>query len=157
MGGPICDVCGGLGLGVAASPLGPVSYAYCRDCLKAKAEPYGSLVAFLAQEGGLDAIPVEGFPVTDGAGKVVGRFRARPWVEQVIEVSLARGHPKMTREQLDKDVAEAIKEFDDYCQKTQFACDEAGGDSDHERDRALERDRELPEVEYSGGQEEATS
>lgn len=43
-----CDVCGGAArLEVRASSAGPMSFAYCPDCLESGAEPYGALVAYL--------------------------------------------------------------------------------------------------------------
>lgn len=48
-----CDVCGQEAeLFVAASTCGASSYAYCRDCLKAGAEPYGALVSYIWCAGG---------------------------------------------------------------------------------------------------------
>jgi hypothetical protein len=38
---PNCDVCGGAAKGVAASSLGPISLAYCQECLSRGAEPIG--------------------------------------------------------------------------------------------------------------------
>lgn len=39
MAGAICDTCGEPSVGVACSALGPISFAYCRTCLRLKAEP----------------------------------------------------------------------------------------------------------------------
>ena len=44
----ICDVCGKEAIGVAASVTGPVSYAYCKECLKEGRESYGSLVSMVS-------------------------------------------------------------------------------------------------------------
>lgn len=40
-----CVVCGKPAVGVACSSTGPVSFAYCAECLRANREPYGALVA----------------------------------------------------------------------------------------------------------------
>lgn len=34
-----CDVCGQPAIGVASSCVGPISWAFCRECLNQKAEP----------------------------------------------------------------------------------------------------------------------
>ena len=39
-----CDVCGEPALGVASSCLGPMSNAYCRECLNNQAEPFWMFV-----------------------------------------------------------------------------------------------------------------
>lgn len=45
----LCDVCGKNEMAhVAASVMGPISFAYCQDCLNKGAEPYGSLIASIA-------------------------------------------------------------------------------------------------------------
>lgn len=36
---PGCDVCGRLAIGVASSSLGPVSWAFCKECAGKPAEP----------------------------------------------------------------------------------------------------------------------
>ena len=54
MSGATCDVCGQTAEGIACSSLGAVSFAYCRECSNARAEPYGVLVGIVAQCGGLD-------------------------------------------------------------------------------------------------------
>lgn len=80
-----CDCCGEeRDVGVACSPLGPVSFAYCRDCLKAGAEPYGMLVGVAAGAG------------VDEYG---------PWFEALLARNLA--HYGKTRAEFDADVLEA--------------------------------------------------
>lgn len=47
-----CNVCDQLGIaGVAASPFGPVSFAYCSDCLAAGAEVWG-VITYAVHCGG---------------------------------------------------------------------------------------------------------
>lgn len=46
MAGNICDVCSKESVGVAASPLGAYSNAYCKDCIETEIEPYWDLVSF---------------------------------------------------------------------------------------------------------------
>src|SRR5919109_204932 len=49
----MCDVCGKrTPIGVAASSIGPMSFAYCRSCLEERAEPYFMVVTTLACCGG---------------------------------------------------------------------------------------------------------
>ena len=43
-----CDVCGKEAVGVASSVTGPVSFAYCKECLQEKREPYGALVSMVS-------------------------------------------------------------------------------------------------------------
>ena len=70
MSGAICDVCGQPAVRIACSSLGAVSFAYCRECSDAWAEPYGVLVGMVAQCGGLD--------------------ECAPWVAFVAEATVAR-------------------------------------------------------------------
>lgn len=47
-----CDVCRKETMvAVCASTMGPVSLAYCRDCLESGAEPYSFMVAYVACAG----------------------------------------------------------------------------------------------------------
>lgn len=47
-----CDVCGKSGkIYVAASTMGPVSFAYCEKCLANGAEPYQAMVSYVACAG----------------------------------------------------------------------------------------------------------
>lgn len=47
-----CDVCGKSGkIYVAASTMGPVSFAYCEQCLANGAEPYQAMVSYVACAG----------------------------------------------------------------------------------------------------------
>lgn len=42
-----CEICGGPGALVCSSSLGPISHAYCPDCVTADREVWGTLVAGL--------------------------------------------------------------------------------------------------------------
>ena len=47
-----CHVCGAEGkVYIASSTCGAMSSAYCRDCMKAGAEPYSDLVAYISLAG----------------------------------------------------------------------------------------------------------
>lgn len=47
-----CDVCGKkTDVAVLATQFGPMSFAYCRDCIAAGAEPYAALVSYIACAG----------------------------------------------------------------------------------------------------------
>jgi hypothetical protein len=82
MSGSTCDVCGDPAIGVASSALGPVSFAYCAECARASAEPYGVTVAVVAEMCGRtpDAIAEWFRPVVEAtaqrAGKTVDQFWA---------------------------------------------------------------------------------
>jgi hypothetical protein len=41
-----CEVCGGEAVGVASSSCGPISHAYCKECLSLGCEPVRTLIAF---------------------------------------------------------------------------------------------------------------
>lgn len=49
--GIACDVCGNPARTVAASAYGPISYAFCDDCLEKGLEPYKGVVAYTACAG----------------------------------------------------------------------------------------------------------
>lgn len=47
-----CDVCGkDRETFVAASAYGPISFAYCKECLENRREPYGAMVAYISCAG----------------------------------------------------------------------------------------------------------
>ena len=47
-----CDVCGKEGeTFVAASAYGPISFAYCKECLASGREPYDAIVAYISCAG----------------------------------------------------------------------------------------------------------
>ena len=49
---PICDVCGKhRSAAVACSGYGPISFAYCKDCLEKELEPYWVVVAYISCVG----------------------------------------------------------------------------------------------------------
>lgn len=75
-----CDVCGEVReVFVAASPLGPISQAYCMPCGHAGAQPYGTLVAglygCLDQEGNL-VFQHELEPIVEASLQQAGKTRA---------------------------------------------------------------------------------
>ena len=48
----ICDVCGKKAeVVVCASTMGPISFAYCADCLNKQLEPYWAMVSYIAGAG----------------------------------------------------------------------------------------------------------
>lgn len=88
-----CDVCEAEpAVGVAAVPGVPMSMAYGRKCLDANAHPRFILVANTAQIGGLE--------------------HAAEWWKKMVEDTIV--HLNLDRDEFDKDVAEAIKEFDEF-------------------------------------------
>lgn len=46
-----CNVCGAPAIGVCCGSCGPISFAYCKECLEFGAEPYWALVAYLGCGG----------------------------------------------------------------------------------------------------------
>lgn len=42
-----CEICGKEACGVASSSMGPISHAYCRECLQLGREVYGTMVGGL--------------------------------------------------------------------------------------------------------------
>jgi hypothetical protein len=91
MSGSICDVCGERpSLGVGAMPGVPISFAYCKDCLRANAHPYAIVVANTAMLGGMDG--------------------AAPWWVQLVEDTLA--HLGKTRAEFDASVLAEQQEFE---------------------------------------------
>jgi hypothetical protein len=51
-----CDVCGEPAVGSACSSTGPVSFAYCAECLRTNREPYSALIASMMGMKSLDQI-----------------------------------------------------------------------------------------------------
>ena len=73
----ICDVCEkNEALGVAASPLGPISFAYCSECLKQKVEPWPIVVATVWGCGGYDKLAVWAKEYIDNSIAFHGKTRA---------------------------------------------------------------------------------
>jgi hypothetical protein len=93
-----CDVCGeNPQVGVAAIPGIPMSVAYCEDCLRANAHPYGIIVVNTALCGGLD--------------------EAADWWKQMVHDTLV--HLNKTQDQFDLDVELELREMDNYFDKLQ--------------------------------------
>lgn len=83
-----CDVCGEHEeVGVASVPGVPMSVAYCTECLRANAHPYGIMVINTALIDGYD--------------------NASEWWQQMVDDTLA--HLGKTREQFDRDVEIEMK------------------------------------------------
>lgn len=88
-----CEVCGKeTDVVVVASMMGPISCAYCRDCLDAGAEPYEVMVSYIACAGH--------FP--DGVNSTY---------QEIIRSSLA--YLNKTEEQFIEDVDRQIREIDE--------------------------------------------
>lgn len=43
-----CDCCGKPAVGVYASTMGAISFAYCKDCLNKGIEPYWAIVSYVS-------------------------------------------------------------------------------------------------------------
>lgn len=87
MAGAKCDVCKeGESIGVACSTLGPISMAYCMDCIAAQAEPPWLIASTIWQCGGRDKVA--------------------SWVLEMLPASLGRA--KMTQEEFDKLLSEMM-------------------------------------------------
>jgi len=87
-----CDVCGERPqVGVAAVPGVPMSVAYCAECLRANAHPYGIVVINTAMAGGYD--------------------KAAEWWQQMVDDTIR--HLRKTRAQFDLDVAHELREMDE--------------------------------------------
>ena len=92
--GLTCQVCDERpAIGVACSPLGPVSYAYCRECLGAGADNYGMVVTTTALCGGYE------------------KHQMAPHAREIVRATLA--HLSVSGEQFDKDVAQAMEELEE--------------------------------------------
>ena len=86
-----CDVCGvNPQIGVAAVPGVPMSVAYCEECLRANAHPYGILVINTALLGGYE--------------------HAAEWWQQMVDDTLA--HLSKPRERFDLDVEVELRNID---------------------------------------------
>jgi hypothetical protein len=87
---PMCEVCKkNVSVGVACVPGIPYSAAYCEECLKANAHPYGILVAEVAVAGGLENLA--------------------PWFREMVSSTLK--HIGKTQEEFDQDVKDTDNEF----------------------------------------------
>lgn len=77
-----CDVCRREPvIAVGASTCGPVSFAYCRSCLRAGAEPYGTVVAYFASGRifGRADLAESYHPVLDATLAVAGKSEEQFW------------------------------------------------------------------------------
>lgn len=103
-----CDVCGkNPAAGIGAMPGVPISFAYCKDCLKANAHPYAIVAANTAMIGGM--------------------AQAAPWWQQLVDDTLQ--HLGKPRELFDSDVALEMAEFEaaEAQANAEFAKTEEGG------------------------------
>jgi hypothetical protein len=88
-----CDVCGeNPEVGVAAVPGVPMSVAYCEECLRANAHPYGIMVINTSLVGGYD--------------------QAAEWWQEMVDDTLR--HLDKTRQQFDLDVDHELRELNNY-------------------------------------------
>lgn len=88
----ICEVCGARpAIGVFSTSI-PYSAAYCRECVEAGVDPYWVIVSNTACVGGL--------------------AQANEWWEGQVTRTLE--HLGRSREQFDVEVAEAIKQMEEY-------------------------------------------
>lgn len=69
-----CEVCGASPAAVCCSSMGPMSCAYCLDCLGSGAEPYGVLVAGIACIG-INNLHPDMDPIIDASLKIAGKTR----------------------------------------------------------------------------------
>jgi hypothetical protein len=92
-----CDVCGvNPQIGVAAIPGVPMSVAYCEECLRANAHPYGIMVINTAMiSGGLE--------------------EAAEWWREMVDDTLR--HLGKTRAQFDLDVELERREMNDFFER----------------------------------------
>ena len=99
----ICEVCGkNEAVGVACVPMVPMSCAYCSECLRVNAHPWGVLVANTICIGGLDQANEE-------------------WKQMVQDTCTHLGR---TLEQFNLAVEQGIKEMDALCEEHDKALDE---------------------------------
>lgn len=91
----ICEVCNkNEAVGVACVPMVPMSCAYCSECLRANAHPWGILIANTICLGGLDQANED-------------------WKQMVTDTC---AHLGKTLEEFNAEVAEGIKELDAQCE-----------------------------------------
>jgi len=82
MPGITCDVCGGAAVGVCSSALGACSFAYCKQCLELRAEPYQCTVIMCAMNGNEFKHFAPWFhPVIEGTCKRAGKTLDQFWQE----------------------------------------------------------------------------
>lgn len=87
-----CDVCGTPAIGVACSALGACSFAYCRECAVAHAEPYRIAVMMVATIGDSpEALAAWFLPVVAGTCSRAGKTEAEFWDD--VKAEIAGGMP----------------------------------------------------------------
>jgi|GEM_PF-2255340 len=96
-----CDVCSQVKeLHVRASSCGPISFAYCVECLQKGAEPYGALAAYLSQV------------VDKGSDLEPDKNMIHPGYQQLIDVTLEV--VGKTREEFYAAVDKDIQDYIDF-------------------------------------------
>ncbi len=78
---PNCDICNKPAKGVASSPLGPISNAYCQECLDARREPWGVLVAGLYGVNGSEALIDWARPIVKATLAFYNKTEEQLWAE----------------------------------------------------------------------------
>jgi hypothetical protein len=77
-----CQVCNQRdAIGVASGACGPISIAYCRECLQAGAEPFGLLSGYMGC-GGItspDSVNPEYIPIIEATCRVAGKTMDEFW------------------------------------------------------------------------------
>jgi len=77
---PNCDICEKPAFMVAASPMGPISLAYCEECLDAKRENWNVLVGgLIGYEKGTEADWVK--PIIEATLKFYNKTEDELWAE----------------------------------------------------------------------------
>lgn len=77
-----CQVCKkNDAIGVACGACGPISIAYCRECLQAGAEPFDILAAYFGCAGiiSLDSVRAEYHPIIEATCTVAGKTIEEFW------------------------------------------------------------------------------
>jgi hypothetical protein len=92
-----CDVCKEPAIGVCSSGLGPVSFAYCAECLRERRQPWGALIGF---------------------GVSVGKVMVG-WAKEMIETN-CRYYNK-TVDEFWEEVEVAEREYERHCDERQQA------------------------------------
>lgn len=117
----LCDVCKKNEMhGVYASSCGPVSFAYCMECGKKGAEPYGFLVAYIsmAVDKGEDAKPENEKinpryqSIIDATLEVSGKTRGEFYADVDLDIARFIEHEKRMMEEFDKRTCEAEESND---------------------------------------------
>ena len=97
---PKCEVCNErTSVAVVCVPGCPISCAYCQECINANAHPYHVIVSNTWCAGGYD--------------------NCSDWWKEMVDATLK--HLDKTREELDADIADADKSYEEYCRNKENA------------------------------------